>query len=221
MTEIAQHSSKSVEHYTPECVYEPARALMGGITLDPASCEEANKRIRALHFIGLPADGLACSWNAFGEPSRVFLNPPGGTLELCQGSWVPTVQYANGLWGPPKGRGACSAAAVWWGKLVNEWLTGNVEQAVFVGFTLEILRSTQDADLCALPVQAFPRCYPAKRLRFGGLPSPTHANVIAYLPPLELWQRKVPAIPTLRHAMWLTKLEEHFLSLGFCEGSGL
>ncbi len=210
MTVIAQHSSKTVEHYTPECVYEPARALMGGITLDPASCEEANKSVQAAHFIGLPADGLACSWNAFGEPSRVFLNPPGGTLVRRGSTWIPA-----------KGGGARSAAAVWWGKLVNEWLAGNVEQAVFVGFTLEILKTTQDAALCVLPVQAFPRCYPAKRLRFGGLPSPTHANVIAYLPPLELWQRKVPAIPTLRHAMWLNKLEEHFLSLGFCEGSGL
>jgi hypothetical protein len=44
---------------------------------------------------------------------------------------------------------------------------------------LEILRTSQEA---ALPVQAFARCYPRERLRFGGN-SPTHGNVIAYLGP--------------------------------------
>ncbi len=91
---------------------------------------------------------------------------------------------------------------VWWDKLVREWQSGRVECAVFVAFTRELLRIGQSA---ALPVQAFPRCYPRSRLKFGG-DSPTHANVIVYLP---------------RETDKFLDFAQHFGSLGLCEPGAL
>lgn len=91
---------------------------------------------------------------------------------------------------------------VWWDKLAREWDAGHVSAAFFVGFTLEILRTSQS---CHLPVQAFPRCYPKERMAFGG-DDPTHANVLAYLPPKG-------TLPVLA----LADLTQHFGHLGLCE----
>lgn len=70
---LPQHSSASNDWYTPPEVVEAARLTMGGIDLDPASCEEANKVVRATNF--LSAGGLSLLWSG-----RVFCNPPGGRL---------------------------------------------------------------------------------------------------------------------------------------------
>lgn len=154
---IVQHSSASFEHYTPSHVVEMARNVLGGIDLDPCTSEEANKVVRATHTICLPNDGLSYSW-----PGRLFVNPPGGTL---------TDENER------KTYGTRSRAAAWWCKLVEEYLLGNTTSAIFVGFTLEILRSTQHSKI---PLACASLCFPAKRLAFSG-GSPTHANVIAYL----------------------------------------
>lgn len=161
---VVQHSSVSNEHYTPTHVVEAARLTMGSIDLDPASCVEANKIVKAAHYLTKELNGLRYSWRSTFHKPRVFLNPPGG-----------------------KTRGE-SNAKLWWQKLANEYSSGNVEQAIFVGFTLEILRSTQ-LESIGLPIPLdFPLCFVAHRLAFLDedlIPqkSPTHANVIVYLPP--------------------------------------
>ena len=66
---VTEEHSKEV--YTPEPIIEAARASMGGIDLDPASCEEAQATVRATRWVGLPDDGLEAEW-----AGRVWCNPP-------------------------------------------------------------------------------------------------------------------------------------------------
>lgn len=182
-----QHSSDSNEHYTPEAIVEAARTVLGGIDLDPASCELGNSVVGALAWYGpgseLAEDGLAEPWLG-----RVFLNPPGGR--------VPE-QYA--------GLGTRSNAALWWSALAGYWAEGEVEAAIFIGFTLEILRSAQGLDV-PQPLD-FPICVPKSRIAFDtdkggervGSSSPSHANVIVYLPPI---------MPGLRDKIGCVTLED-------------
>ena len=59
------------EFYTPPHIIEIARACMGGIDLDPASCALANETVCATTFYSLKQDGLKQPW--FG---KIWLNPP-------------------------------------------------------------------------------------------------------------------------------------------------
>ena len=59
------------EWYTPLEYIEAARRVLGVIDLDPASCEVAQRTIRAKHFHSAKDDGLKHEWRG-----RVWLNPP-------------------------------------------------------------------------------------------------------------------------------------------------
>jgi hypothetical protein len=69
----ARHSCDSPEWYTPHAFIEAARRVMGGIDLDPASHEEANRNVEATTFFTKDDDGLNRSWYG-----RVFVNPKEG-----------------------------------------------------------------------------------------------------------------------------------------------
>ena len=170
---LPQHSSATAEHYTPADIVARAHATLGGIDLDPASCALAQTTVDAAVWYGPGSphgeDGLTEPWGG-----RVFLNPPGGKIAPEH-----------------RGKGTRSNAALWWARLATAWDTGEIEAAVFVGFTLEILRSAQGLD-CPQPLD-MPLCIPSKRIAFdtpseggGGElvsgTSPTHANVIVLLP---------------------------------------
>jgi ParB family chromosome partitioning protein len=75
------------EFYTPAHVIGAARACMGAIDLDPASCALANETVRATRFYCLKDDGMKRPW--FG---KVWLNPPYGKfwpgfVARCVGEW--------------------------------------------------------------------------------------------------------------------------------------
>lgn len=176
MSAIVQHSSESNEHYTPRAIVEAGRAVMGEIDFDPFSCAEANRVIQARAFCAPPQDGFLCDWSFEGKPARVFCNPPGGKLD--RKTLKPVLNKGPGF----------SSAAVGWAKLMHEYELGHVEQALFVGFNLELLRTSQGFE--GLPgAGAFPLCFPKDRLRFWNErkseddSDPTCANVIVYVPP--------------------------------------
>lgn len=159
---IPQHLSFSNEHYTPDQVVIPARRVLGQIDLDPASCEQANERIAAETYFSAEDDGLSKDW--FGN---VFLNPPGGRVLPKRNTY-----------------GMRSNAAIWWAKLADEYAAKRVKQAIFVGFSIEILRTAQKHP--TLQPLDFPFCVPSRRISFmtpmgKAGKHPTNANVIIYL----------------------------------------
>jgi len=77
----AGHVSQSVgenEWYTPPDIIARARSAMGGIDLDPASCDAAQARVKAKRFYTIADDGLAKRWRG-----RVWMNPP-YSRDLCR-----------------------------------------------------------------------------------------------------------------------------------------
>lgn len=140
----AKHLSNTNEQYTPPDLVEMVREVLGGIDLDPASSELANHTVQASQ-IFTEADGE----KTFHEDwcGRVFMNPPGGTIPVVQGC------------------GIRSNPALFWSKLMYEWSTGNTQVAVVVGFTVEVLQTTQGVP-GVYPMLRFPLCFPRRRLRF-------------------------------------------------------
>jgi phage N-6-adenine-methyltransferase len=67
----ANHAAGNNEWYTPERYVAAARRVLGTIDLDPASCEYAQRRVKALQYYTAADDGLAQPWHG-----AVWLNPP-------------------------------------------------------------------------------------------------------------------------------------------------
>lgn len=185
----ARHSSESSEHYTPPEVIDIARQAMGGIDLDPASCALANTLVGAAEFFDIDDNGLECEWHG-----RVFLNPPGGKIDANGFRVVKdcTVTGACGL--PPMHEHkepVTSASKTWWFKMAREFIEGRIDSAVFLGFSIEILQTTQVKPPDGLPTAAdFACCFPSRRLSFlspnveGQLvpkKGNTHASVLVLL----------------------------------------
>jgi len=99
----ALHSSESNEWFTPSEYIGAARAVMGGVDLDPASCALANETVQATTYYTKDEDGLSREW-----VGRVWMNPPYGK------------------------EGGESNQARWTRRLIESYETGEVSQAVFV-----------------------------------------------------------------------------------------
>jgi ParB-like chromosome segregation protein Spo0J len=71
----ALQSSESDDWYTPAKYIEAARVVLGVIDLDPASCDLANRTVRASKYYSIDDDGLSRPWGG-----RVWMAPPYGSL---------------------------------------------------------------------------------------------------------------------------------------------
>jgi len=100
------------ECYTPSRYIRLARQVMGGIDLDPASCEAANDVVKAARYYSQAQDGLQQPW-----PGRIFLNPP-----YSRGSVILWVRRLF----EEIDRGRCTEAVV----LVNQILDTKAGQAL-------------------------------------------------------------------------------------------
>jgi hypothetical protein len=155
----AQHSNKSYEWYTPPEIISLARELMGSIDLDPASSEAANLIVKAKRFWTKENSPLTCRW----EAESVFLNPPGEVKGDKE-----TKQYPKRFWE----------------HLVINWSRSNVQQAVFVMFSVEQFATLQD---CSLAPQDFPLLFLRNRIHFIGRGNnPSHSNALVWLPPPQM-----------------------------------
>jgi ParB family chromosome partitioning protein len=161
-TAAALHTASSSSWYTPPNIVEAARAAMGRIDMDPASCALANETVRASLYFTEEQDGLAQPWGGIvGSSPSVFLNPPS----------------------PPK---------AWWMKLVESFERSHIAQAIYVSYSVEALSQSvgwSQRNASCLPMTAYPICFPRGRIRYmkdvGGKaepgPSPPHASAIVAL----------------------------------------
>jgi hypothetical protein len=62
---------EEVERFTPPKYIEAVRKVLGEISLDPASCEQAQAVVKAKRYFTKQQDGLEQEWCG-----RIFLNPP-------------------------------------------------------------------------------------------------------------------------------------------------
>lgn len=143
MAASTKHSSETSEQYTPEHILDRVRNVLGHIDLDPASTPLANERVLA-DAIFTAEDGE----RTFEDPwkGKVFLNPPGGAQMVISGT------------------GIRSNPALFWSKLMFEWREHNTEMAIVLGFTMEVLQTTQAEE--EYPMLRFPFCIPRQRIKF-------------------------------------------------------
>lgn len=105
-TREIKNSQGTAEWYTPSIYIQAARTVMGGIELDPASCEEANQIVGAERYYTKEDNGLLHQWNC----RSLWLNAPGST--------------ENGK----------SGQAVWQRQLITEYRAVRTQQAIMLVF---------------------------------------------------------------------------------------
>jgi len=75
------------EWYTPQKYIDMAREVMGGIDLDPASNDFANKTVNATTYYTKEDDGLSKEWKG-----RIWLNPPYSSIIS---KFIDKICYSN------------------------------------------------------------------------------------------------------------------------------
>lgn len=157
--EPSSSAQKSDEWYTPAQYIEAARRVMGGIDLDPASCELANQTVKAMRYYTKKDDGLSQEWHG-----RIWLNPPFGRKN------APESGFGGGK----------SIMGLFVKKLIDAYHDEQVEQAILLATP-----KTDTAWFRAL--WEFPICFATHRVIFSrpGKADQGHfyGTIFAYLGP--------------------------------------
>lgn len=157
-----QLSSRTDQWGTPKEIIDRVYCTFNSkIDLDPASSVKANETVKASRIITEEENGLETTWFDKSVPLNIFLNPPSGKVD---------------------GKGKTK---LFWQKLVDYYELDLLNQAIFLGFSLEQLAILQD---CSKSPLDFSICIPRKRIHFISLEgskekkqSPTHSNFICYI----------------------------------------
>ena len=177
----ALHSNDSPEWYTPSVFVEAARELMGGIDLDPASHEEANRIVMADHYYTEADNGLLQEWYG-----RVFLNPPSGLVNDFWDLLVTNYTLDN------------LVEAVWIGYSLEQLQTIQQSSTVFDPMDYPICITNKRIAFIENEAKRLARIaklteYNAVNAAIGGklrrisekAGSPSHSNYITYLGPQQ------------------------------------
>lgn len=128
---------KNNEWYTPAKYIEAARAVMGSIDLDPASCELANQTVKATRYYTKEQNGLMQEWGG-----RMWINPPYGRIN------------------PEKTGQTISYQLLFVQKLLSVYQGGYIEQAVL------LLLGNSCFMRWFQPLWKFPLCFHDGRISF-------------------------------------------------------
>ena len=150
-----------------------AHALLEGIDLDVASSKTANKYVEATNFFTPSDDGLnAQQW--FGN---VYLFPPSGAYfwDKKNDKWKMTRASSPTL---------TSSHAVWFRKLYNSWLSGDIKQGLYFTNCPDMIRYEQkifDFPICILKTAPLL----IKNTSKGITKHKTCTSFLVYLPPIN------------------------------------
>jgi ParB family chromosome partitioning protein len=148
------NSSATVEWFTPERYIELARAVLGKIDLDPASCEAGNRIVKADRYFTETDNGYLQEWHG-----RIFLNPP---YSWCYPDGkIPPAEYdENGKKKQGKPKGCVGAQELWSQRLIQQYQAGNVTAAI-------LLVNACVGDAWFIPLMHdYPICFVDRRIRF-------------------------------------------------------
>lgn len=153
-------SNKSNEWYTPSKYIEAARAVMGSIDLDAASCARANETVKATRYYTKEDNGLAQPWYG-----NVWLNPPYGRVR-------------------PELKGSTKSFQVYFMQaLLRKYFTGEIAQGIGLVF------GTSCSMPWFQPFWQFPICIVSNRIGFhtsdGSIGHFGYGNCFVYLGPHE------------------------------------
>lgn len=171
---VNQTSAESgFEYYTPPEWTAAAREVMGGIDLDPASCEFANQWIGATHIFTKKTDGLQQEWHG-----RVWMNHPfhrGETACKAKCKKLTCQRRGHHITEDIPGN------ADWINKLLTEYQAGRVTEAVIICYC-------SSSETWFKPLLQQPQCFPDGRVHYIGedgkkVQGNTKGSVITYFGP--------------------------------------
>lgn len=172
LTQLPQHLSESNEWYSPEDIVARARACMGGIDLDPASCEEANHVVQATRFFTKEDNGLGQPWEG-----RIWLNPPYGKT------------------------GGRSNAGLWTEEAIYRFNDDEIQEAIVLvnaSTGAKWFQALWAFPVCFVEGRL---CFNAPS-GSGEKDSPTHYNALIFLAPEDRWEAFGEAFLEVGHIAW-------------------